>query len=202
MPLPGGGCYSVDWNDNVSGYWSESNQTVQLGAWVPVGLDQYILWDEAARDGLFSGTVCFTCGDIGSNTGLMHTHAYWAKDDADHVGGADAIDVAKLQSLPVEFQSRYEVRADGQGGYSVIQIPIQNKYDLAFHLAVMHTLQEIERLWQEIEKKGEIAPGITLAKAFGFDAAELKENGIKYQLFVSKSSAPESPAPEKPEENP
>lgn len=125
---------------------------------------------------------------------MKHTHAYWAKDDADHIGGTDAIDYAKLWDLPIEFQDRYEVRPDGQGGYSVVKVAIENKHDLAFHLAVMHTLQEINKLWMKVEQEdARLSSGIKLTEVFGFGATDLKDKGIQYQVFFSKSSPPAAP---------
>jgi RHS repeat-associated protein len=161
----------------------------RIGAWVPNGLNQYRLWDEVNRDQLFSGTVS-NAVQILSASDQKHTHAYWAKDEADHLGGSDSIDYGRLWAMGSEYQNRYTVRRVGPGReYAVERAEIENKHDLSFHLATMHTVGEIERLFNA-NAGVSVASGsgqILLHQVFQMSAVDLGQLNITFGRYIPKT---------------
>jgi hypothetical protein len=95
--------------------------------------------DGVEREGCY--TTARTTGRVVESVGA------WISNGLNHYqlcvwGGAVAVDQVRLQSLPSQLQKRYLVE-ETPGGYAVVEAAIKIKHDLAFHLAVLHTVKEI-----------------------------------------------------------
>ncbi|MGP1664623.1 MAG: hypothetical protein ACTS5I_01650 [Rhodanobacter sp.] len=187
---------------------------VKEEGYVPVGLGQTTLWDESSSPKLYSGTVAGTnvfCanpvfGDITCSADKT-THGYWNKDGEDTEGG-------KQQFKPAVDKTGWRVEAysgtppkdangnpllfgtDWYGGDGVkqtdlkvgdriyVSYTITKMHQLAFELAVEHTLQEIAKLYDGAA--GVTINGIALQDIFKMDKAAMDVNHIVYDGKLSK----------------
>lgn len=71
-----------------------------------------------------------------------------------------------------------------KGDRIYVQVEIRSMYQMAFHLAVKHTKEEIGRLYSRAA--GQSVGGIALQEIFKMDKAAMKVNNITYDGNHSK----------------
>ena len=175
--------------------------------WIPVGMGQATVWNETISDKLFSGTVGLlpstSCpiGDVFC-TEDKTTHGYWNKDSEKTQGGKEEYTGSKMYSWEVqiydpsapknkkgnpdpnkfgtEWYADYGVPQPSlkPGDRIYVRVEIEDKFQLAFQLAIEHTKQEIAKLYDGavgIEVNGQ-----KLTDIFAMDRAQLFQNDVAY----------------------
>ena len=174
--------------------------------YVPTGLNQTSVWDEQSNlENIYSGTVSifsdhadcsvFSMGDINC-TQDETTHGYWNKDhDAAHtddapVDGQALADKGLYYWKYTQFDSTKITGVLGvdyftdsglppvEGSRIYIRSIIENTHQLAFQLAIMHTMQEIQTLYDKAA--GVIVGSLNLQEVFAMSKVELNTNKLGY----------------------
>ena len=188
----------------------DSLQNFYESGWVPTGLGKATLWDESASvDGgqLYSGSALDPhFHDAKDSDNTPSTHAYWNKDYATSEGGAiklpadvraqlkadgiytwEAQVYKKSNPLPagtVFINDKGKSDLPEEEGVIYVRKKVKTYYDLAFALAIQHTVEEIYDFY---EKTGSVEfGGMSLQEVLKMDKGKLKANNIYYKDFPDK----------------
>lgn len=141
------------------------------------------------------------------------THAYWNKDSEDSEGGKQAAyykdgegkdikvwyvkelaadDKSKIDSGEWSYGSNYKSdKSPGElkvGDRIYVKRVVENAHQLAYELAVQHTVKEIEALYQATESHPNSKSGFSLHDIFKLEEGELDGHNIEYgseSIYIS-----------------
>jgi hypothetical protein len=68
-----------------------------------------------------------------------------------------------------------------RGDIVYVALEITNRHRMAYHLAVQHTLKEIQKLWDAAANKPLGSTGKTMQQAFGMTKDQLSSSAIVYR---------------------
>lgn len=184
-----------NWVDNVErgGCWARGKADGITRGWVPRGLDRRMLWDEGFDgvpfEDIYTGTVASVV-QVSVARLDKSTHAYWNKDQVGKFNNEELKTENQKNMTEYSIEERkefgkdglivYPVKLDYRSKSIVLGEPraVQTRAEMAYYLAIQHTIQEIDKLWQAAA--GEMVGDRTLQDVFRMDLAPLVGLDIVY----------------------